>query len=114
MIKILEWESITVQGTMQGALWWPIGEHFTKQFSEKFTRVQTLNSHEWNGIREALSQITNDGDSCGGDLVLECSLTIVYKNLFNHAKIIRHTGLPVGEEIADLFISRNCSNRIYV
>lgn len=65
---------ITLQGTMQGAIYWPVGEIFEMEFSQDFAAPKSPHSPwqiDWIDIDEALQSCLYAGDFQGGmgDLV---------------------------------------------
>jgi hypothetical protein len=57
----MKYESITIYGEIRGNIWMPYAE-CTKEFSQTFTNPNQLKSNEWTGLRDAVCNITNDGD----------------------------------------------------
>lgn len=79
-------ESIDIQGVLAGVIWMP-SCHAWKHFNVKFTPEARPFSREWDGMRDALLHITNDGDfqSCG---LAEAWLTATYRDGDNRRVVI--------------------------
>lgn len=54
-------EAVTILGELQGNILWP-NAPMTKAVREVFTPDNSPFSRQWSGLRDALLQITNDGD----------------------------------------------------
>ena len=65
---------ITLSGTMQGPIWWPVGEICETEFAKAFAAPGLKNNpwlDEWTCLDDALQAALNCGDFQGGmgDLV---------------------------------------------
>jgi len=74
--------TITVLGTLRGAFWWPIGEQWEKPVSQKFVRHRAAGAFEREAdtLRDALLEITNDGDSSEGCRMMADSYVEIVKS----------------------------------
>ena len=72
---------ITLQGTMQGAIYWPVGEIFEMAFSQDFAAPKSPHSPwqiDWIDIDEALQRCLDAGDFQGGMGDLVCGSIIFH------------------------------------
>jgi hypothetical protein len=102
-LKRMKLQEIILSGILQGRLWY--GQECEKQFREKFTLCAEPFSHEWNGLRDALLHITNDGDfmSCS---ILFGQITVVYGGETPSGKyqeLRKYADLEPCKAICDLF-----------
>ena len=94
--------SIELWGVIRGGIWWPYGADCTKEFKIVYTPDEKPFTRKWEGIRQALLDITNDGDFSS------CSIYELFGKVeWNEGKYIksRYISFPICKEIADLLHS---------
>lgn len=72
---------ITLQGTMQGSIWWPAGEIWEMEFSQDFMAPKAPHSPwqtDWINLDEALQECLGCGDFQGGIGDLVCGSIIFH------------------------------------
>lgn len=79
-MKNMRLTSITLRGTMQGPIWWPVGEVCEAEFSKDFAAPHAPHSPwqtDWTDLDDALQAALESGDFQGGMGDLVCG-QIVY------------------------------------
>ena len=91
---------ITISDILRGYIWMPNTE-CTKNVSEEYAHESAPFRLEWDGLRDALVRLTNDGDfrSCALD---ECWLTVTRTNALGARRVRTWNVRPEGEN-ADCF-----------
>lgn len=88
-------ESINIQGTIQGYIWWPQTE-CTKPFQYSVDKEETL--------RDALLSATNDGDFQSA-CVRDCMVTVRRRaGQFSHTRTLFLEHGNVSDGLRDLFV----------
>jgi hypothetical protein len=94
-------EKIELIGEIQGEIWMPY-ETCAKEFHKVYTPNDRPFSRKWNGLRDALLDITNDGD------FRSCSISDIFGYAYyNQGKAQIRLPLeinPAAKAISDLFI----------
>ena len=74
-MKILD--SILLSGTLIGRGWWP-QQLLTKEFQVKFSAQPRPFTRDWEGLREALLHLTNDGDFQSSMILDEIHMSVTW------------------------------------
>lgn len=92
--------TITISGTLRGQIWMPAAET-TKDFRETFTPDDRPFSRQWNGLRDALLYVTNDGDFQACDI----EYAVISVRCVKNGKIVTITSEipPTAKLVSDLF-----------
>lgn len=104
-----QFESIKIYGTIAGNIWMP-NEVFSKDFKKVFTPTNTPFTEAWEGLREAVTSITNDGDfrACG---IVEAYTAVSF--IDGNKRITITKELPNCKLISDCFADQSIIDQIY-
>ena len=104
-------ESVQISGVIAGTIWMPACLCW-KNFSQKFTPDNKPFSREWNGLPDALQEITNDGDfsSCG---VVDAYLVATYRVADNRVVMVQGEINLNAKALADFKASAEARDAYY-